>query len=430
MPTLDQGVAVINGHTIESSSLDQATMAVVERYQQMYSQFGIDIKGMLTGARGRVMDLEMEVEAFATLVASTIVDDEIARRNITVTDEAVAAEFDKQYTDFLTSQGLTEETFAAAAAAQGSTLDAVKEGARASIRSQLINQALMRAVAGPITLSDDDLQAYWFENRANYDTEEEIRASHILVPTEQSASDVLAALEAGADFAALATERSTDPGSAKKGGDLGWFGRGQMTPAFEEAAFALGVGERSGAVKTDYGFHIILLVDKKPAVRHEFADVREQVRADMEKEEITEKATAWYEATQAAATIQIGDPMLNAGWVKSQDLDAGLTAFERLYDEHTVDDPYLPFIIGSIYETMMQRKTTEKTELEAKASSDPAAAEQVATLTAEIEAARSKAVSFYQIALATFSDDTVIQSRITALSPKPETESEGSTGTP
>ncbi len=430
MPTLNQGVAVINGHTIESSSLDQATMAVLERYQQMYSQFGIDIKGMLSGARGRVMDLEMEVEAFSTLVASTIVDDEIARRNITVTDEAVAAEFDKQYTDFLASQGLTEETFAAAVIAQGRTLEAVKEGARANIRDQLINQALMRAVAGPITLSDDDLQAYWFENRANYDTEEEIRASHILVTTEQSASDVLAALEAGADFAALATERSTDPGSAKKGGDLGWFGRGQMTPAFEEAAFALGVGERSGIVKTDYGFHIILLVDKKPAVRHEFADVRDQVRADMEKEEITKKATAWYQATQAAATVQINDPMLSAGWTKSQDLDAGLAAFERLYNEHVVDDPYLPFIIGSIYETMMQRKTTEKTELEAKASSDPAAAEQVATLTAEIEAARSKAVSFYEIALKTFSDDTVIQSRITALSPKPETESEGSTGKP
>jgi len=149
VPTLDQGVAVINGHTIESSSLDQATMAVLERYQQMYSQFGIDIKGMLAGARGRVMDLEMEVEAFSTLVANTIVDEEIARRNIVVTDEAVAAEFDKQYTDFLASQGLTEETFSAAVVAQGRTLEAVKEGARASIRSQLINQALMRAVAGP-----------------------------------------------------------------------------------------------------------------------------------------------------------------------------------------------------------------------------------------------------------------------------------------
>lgn len=405
-------------------------MAVLEQYQQMYSQFGIDIKSMLTGARGRVMDLEMEVEAFSKLVLQTLLDDEIARRNITVTDEAVAAEFDKQYTDFLATQGMTEESFAAALAAQNRTVDAVKDAARAGIRTQLIQQALMRAVAGPITLSDDDMQAYWFENRANYDTEEQIRASHILVPTEQSASDVLAALEAGADFATLATERSTDSGSAKKGGDLGWFGRGQMTPAFEEAAFALGVGERSGIVKTDYGFHIILLVDRKPAVRHEFAEVRDQVRADMEKEEITKRATTWYEATQAAASIKINDPMLDAGWKKSLDLDAGIVAFERLYNEHLVEDPYLPFIIGSIYETKMQKKTTEKTALEAKASSDPAVAEQVAALTAEIEAARSKAVSFYQIALKAFSDDTTIQSRITALSPKPQTEPEESTGKP
>jgi len=420
-PALDQRVAVINGHAIESSRLDQAASAVLTQYQQLYSQFGINLGSMMFGARGRVMDLEMEVEALARLVTQIIVDDEIERRGITITDAEAAAEFDKQYEELLLTRGL--EWLTGYAAQNGMTLDEFKEWGRGVIKQQMASQALQRAVAGPITLSDEDLEAYWLENRANYDTEEEIRASHILVPSEQSASEVVADLENGADFATLAKERSTDTGSAEKGGDLGWFGRGRMVGEFEEAAFALGVGERSGIVKSDYGFHIILLVDRKAAVRHEFAEVRDQVRSDLEKEQITEGAAAWHDAAVAAATIEITDPMLDAGWKKSQDLNAGLTAFERLYDEHRVEEPYLPFIIGSLYETIMNNKNTERTALEAEASSDPASAERFAALGEEIEEARAKALSFYQIALAAFSDDETIQARVKALTPQADSES-------
>ena len=420
-PAMDQRVAVINGHAIESSRLDQAAAAVLTQYQQLYSQFGINLGSMMFGARGRVMDLEMEVEALARLVTQIIVDDEIERRGIVITDAEAAEEFDKQYEELLSTRGL--EWLTAYAAQNGMTLDEFKEWGRGVIKQQMASQALQRAVAGPITLSDEDLEAYWLENRANYDTEEEIRASHILVPTEQSASEVVADLENGADFATLAKERSTDTGSAEKGGDLGWFARGRMVGEFEEAAFALGVGERSGIVKSDYGFHIILLVDRKAAVRHEFAEVRDQVRSDLEKEQITEGAAAWHDAAVAAATIEITDPMLDAGWKKSQDLSAGLTAFERLYDEHRVEEPYLPFLIGSLYETIMNNKNTERTALEAEASSDPASAEQFAALGEEIEEARAKALSFYQIALAAFSDDETIQARVKALTPQTSSES-------
>jgi foldase protein PrsA len=420
-PTIDQRVAVINGHGIEASRLDQAVAAVLTQYQQLYSQFGINLGSMMFGARGRIMDLEMEVEALARLITQVIVDDEIARRGIVITDPEAAAEFDKQYEELLATRGL--EWLTSYAAQNGMTLDGFKEWGRGVVKQQMASQALQRAVAGPVTLSDEDLEAYWLENRANYDTEEEIHASHILVPTEQSASEVLADLEDGADFATLAKERSTDTGSAQKGGDLGWFGRGQMVGEFEEAAFALGVGERSGIVESEYGFHIILLVDRKAAVRHEFAEVRDQVRSDLEKEQITEGAAAWHDAAVAAATIEITDPMLDAGWKKSQDLDAGLTAFERLYDERRVDEPYLPFIIGSLYEATMNNKNTERTALEAGASTDPASAEQFAALGEEIEEARVKALSFYEIALAAFSDDETIQERVKALTPQTSSES-------
>jgi parvulin-like peptidyl-prolyl isomerase len=87
--------------------------------------------------------------------------------------------------------------------------------------------------------------------------EEQVWARHILVETEEEAQDVLARLEAGDDFAALATALSTDTGSGANGGDLGWFGPGQMVAPFEEAAFALEIGEISEPVQSDFGWHVI-----------------------------------------------------------------------------------------------------------------------------------------------------------------------------
>jgi foldase protein PrsA len=91
----------------------------------------------------------------------------------------------------------------------------------------------------------------------------EIQASHILVKDEATAKKVKSELDAGADFAALAKKYSTDPGSKDKGGDLGFFGEGAMVPEFEEAAYKLKVGEISGPVKSQFGYHIIKLVKKK-----------------------------------------------------------------------------------------------------------------------------------------------------------------------
>lgn len=95
-------------------------------------------------------------------------------------------------------------------------------------------------------------------------TEEEVHARHILVATKAEADAIEQQLKAGADFATLAREKSIDPGSKNNGGDLGWFGKGQMVPEFEKAAFSLAPGQISAPVKTNYGYHIIQVLAKDP----------------------------------------------------------------------------------------------------------------------------------------------------------------------
>ena len=90
----------------------------------------------------------------------------------------------------------------------------------------------------------------------------QVNAAHILVKTEKEANELKAQIEGGAKFADLAKKKSTCP-SGKKGGDLGWFGRGQMVPAFETAAFNANKGDIVGPVKTEFGYHLILVKDQK-----------------------------------------------------------------------------------------------------------------------------------------------------------------------
>src|SRR5216683_6287633 len=118
-----------------------------------------------------------------------------------------------------------------------------------------------------------------------YTTPEQVRASHILLKTEgkddaavkAKAADVLKQVKAGADFAELAKKHSEDEASAKNGGDLDYFGKGKMVPEFDQAAFSMQRGQISELVKTQYGYHIIKVVDKKTATTRSLADVRQQI---------------------------------------------------------------------------------------------------------------------------------------------------------
>jgi len=140
---------------------------------------------------------------------------------------------------------------------------------------RLLMEALLQD-AGRAALSDEAEHKVYDEAIKQVKNEEEVHARHILVATEDEAKAILAQLKGGADFAALAKEKSKDPGAAE-GGDLGYFTKDQMVPEFAEVAFKLDKGQLSDPVKTQFGWHIIKVEDKRIKPTPTFDQVKQQI---------------------------------------------------------------------------------------------------------------------------------------------------------
>jgi peptidyl-prolyl cis-trans isomerase D len=153
-----------------------------------------------------------------------------------------------------------------------------------------------------IVVPATDIQRSYNDNIQQYQTPEQIRASHILLKTEgkneadvkKRAEAILAQVKGGADFAALAKKESEDDGSKANGGDLGFFGKGRMVPEFEKAAFAMQPGQTSDLVRSQFGFHIIRVIEKKAGETRPLDQVRQQIQDQLSQQQadaqITEKA--------------------------------------------------------------------------------------------------------------------------------------------
>lgn len=150
---------------------------------------------------------------------------------------------------------------------------------RALLASQVVSEAAEAAV------TDEAVQAAYEAAYADAGGDTEYNAAHILVETEEEAATLVAELADGAEFGALAREHSTGP-SGPNGGDLGWFSEGMMVPPFEQAVLALEVGQVSGPVETQFGWHVIVLNDTRQTTAPELEAVRGEVEMQVQQEAV------------------------------------------------------------------------------------------------------------------------------------------------
>ncbi|WP_211097893.1 peptidylprolyl isomerase [Ahrensia sp. 13_GOM-1096m] len=162
-------------------------------------------------------------------------------------------------------------------------------------------------------IADEEVRARYDKEVAATPSENEVNAAHILVETEEAAKEIIKALDDGADFTDLAKEKSTGP-SGPQGGDLGYFTKGRMVPEFEEVAFALDAGGYTKEpVKTQFGYHVILVKDIRPVQPPAFEQVQPQIRATL----LREKYFNYIKGLRDTAEINIEDEALKAAYEKA-----------------------------------------------------------------------------------------------------------------
>jgi parvulin-like peptidyl-prolyl isomerase len=192
--------------------------------------------------------------------------------------EVTAEELEENFNNFK-AQYPTEEEFKGALEIVGDTEESIKVKLEDNI---LLHKYLSEEFYSKTEVTDEDAESFYNENEQQFVSPDQVQASHILVKEENEASDVKAKLDSGENFEDVAKKDSKCP-SKEKGGDLGFFGKGQMVPEFEKAAFTLNVGEVTGPVKTDFGYHMIKVTDKKESEKQSFDSVKENIKAYLSK---------------------------------------------------------------------------------------------------------------------------------------------------
>jgi peptidyl-prolyl cis-trans isomerase D len=204
------------------------------------------------------------------------------RSGVTVTDAEIAAHFEAHKAEY-------------------------RIGEQRKIKYILLDREQARL---KVSVPPSDIQRYYNDNIQQYQTPEQVKASHILLKTEgkdeaavrQKAEEVLKEVKSGGDFAALARKYSEDDGSKANGGDLDYFTRGRMVPEFEKVAFTLEPGQVSDLVKSQFGFHIIKVIDKRPGATKPLDEVRSQIQDQLALQLADQKITD--QAAQLASRIK------------------------------------------------------------------------------------------------------------------------------
>jgi len=243
------------------------------------------------------------------LIAYHLLAQESRARKIDVDEATVEAQMGQIRGSFPTDQA-----FQQGMAAQGLTLDQVRQQTRTNL---LVQKVIDAEVASKIVVQDAEVSAFYQQNLDRFKQGDTVHASHILIGLPQNATPqqkseaktkaqaVLKQVRGGGDFAAVARAESQDPGSAQNGGDLGFFPKGQMTPAFEEAAFKTRPGAITPIVETPFGFHIIKVHERRAPRTAPLDEVGGQIKNFLEQGQREQKLEQFVEQVKTKSKIEI-----------------------------------------------------------------------------------------------------------------------------
>ena len=291
----EQKVAVVNGTVIKQAEFDSEMSRVLERLQRT----------------GRIPnDLErsqIKKQVLENLIARELLYQESQKKGIKVDQKEIEAQItalkgrfpsEVEFKNALSTANLTE----------------------ADLRFQFerdvaIRKLLDDQIGGKSTVSEKESRAYYDSNLASFKKSEQVRASHILIKVDPGADEakkaeartkiesLQAKLKNGEDFGALAKEYSEGP-SGPKGGDLGFFGRGQMVKPFEEVAFSMKPGQVSGMVETRFGYHLIMVTERTPESTLSYEEVKDRLEQYLKQQKVQEEIAAYVETLKSNAKIE------------------------------------------------------------------------------------------------------------------------------
>lgn len=287
---LDRIVAVVNDGAIMRSDLDR-------RLDQVISQ----IRAQGERAPGR---RTLEEQVLEQMVLEEIQLQMARNANLSIDD----TDLNRQVRNIAESNGMTLQAFADRLEADGTSLAQVREEIR---REMLTRQVQQRQVGQRVSVSNRDVERF-LEERGGDVNQAEMRARHILVGVGSGRSEsqaqafveeAMARLEQGESFATVAREMSDDQGSAVNGGDLGWLSPGETVPEFDEAMNGLDVGEVSSPVRSQFGYHIIEVLDRRRSSASN-QDMREQVRQAIFQRRANQELDAWKREIREQAFVE------------------------------------------------------------------------------------------------------------------------------
>lgn len=283
--------AKVNGEVIKKSEVDAQVKQYMDAVQKQSQQTG--------GKTATPSEKEIHERVVENLINGALIRQAAAEEGIKVTqkdiDEQIAS-IRKNFPD--------QKAFDNALKQSGMTLEQLKE----QIRDQLLITRLKEKLTKDIAVTDDEIEDYYKNNKAQFKESAAVRASHILFGPDdkKTAEKVLKEIKAGSNFGELAKKYSKDPASAAKGGDLGW-PTTPYVPEFQEACDKLKKGQLSGLVKTTYGWHIIKVTDSRKSRQKPVDEVREQVRQMLQAQKSQEAFTKLLEDLRKKAQIEIID---------------------------------------------------------------------------------------------------------------------------